>query len=31
MTNDVIILGGRGLEKMTQDDGGGGVGLKITF
>ena len=29
-TNDVIILGGGGLEKMTKDDGGGGVGLKMT-
>ena len=28
-TNYVIILGGGGLENMTQDDGGGGVGLKI--
>ena len=26
-TNDVIILGGRGFGK---DDGGGGVGLKMT-
>ena len=24
-TNDVITLGGGGLEKMTQDDGGRGV------
>ena len=29
-TNDVIILGGGVLEKMTKDDGGGGVGLKMT-
>ena len=26
-TNDLIILGGGGLENMTQDEGG--VGLKI--
>ena len=30
-TNDVIILGGGGLENMTQDVGGGGVGLKMTL
>ena len=31
-TNDVIILGGGGLEKMTLDEGGGrgDVGLKMT-
>ena len=29
-TNDVIILGGGGLENMTKGDGGGGVGLKMT-
>ena len=29
-TNDVIILGEEGLEKMTQDDGGESVGLKMT-
>ena len=29
-TNDVIILGGRVLEKMAQDKGGRGVGLNIT-
>ena len=28
-TNDVIILGGGSLVTMTQDDGGGGVGLKM--
>ena len=31
--NDVIILGGGGLEKMTQDDGGRGYWAKddVTF
>ena len=32
-TNDGSILGGEGLEKMTQDDGGGGFRTKddVTF
>ena len=33
LTNDFIVLGGGGLEQMTQDNGGGGIRAKdyVTF